>query len=71
MEDEKPVPLKKNDFNRHPFEDSGGGGGVTPSYIDAYTCAQDLGGALPLIFCIHVRSGPIYWGGLFTLQKRV
>ena len=21
-----------------------------------------LGGALPLIFCMHVHSGPIYWG---------
>jgi hypothetical protein len=21
------------------------------------------GGSLPLIFCIHVRSGPIFWGG--------
>jgi hypothetical protein len=21
------------------------------------------GSSLPLIFCIHVRSGPIYWGG--------
>ena len=28
------------------------------------------GGALPLIFCIHVHSGPIYWEWvLFTLQK--
>ena len=26
------------------------------------------GGSLPLIFCIHVRPGPIYWG-VFTLQK--
>jgi hypothetical protein len=29
------------------------------------------GRSLPLIFSIHVRSGPIYWGGLFILQKRV
>ena len=28
------------------------------------------GGSLPLIFCIRVHSGPIYWG-LFTLQKRL
>ena len=27
------------------------------------------GSSLPLIFCIHVRSGPILLGGLFTLQK--
>ena len=29
------------------------------------------GGSLPLIFCIHVRLGPIHWEGLFTLQKRL
>jgi hypothetical protein len=30
--------------------------------------ACGLGSSLPLISCIHVRSGPIYWGGgLFTL----
>ena len=27
------------------------------------------GGALPLIFCIHVRSGPIYWGGIYLAEK--
>ena len=32
-------------------------------------CTLDSGSSLPLIFCIHVRLGPIYWGGLFTLQK--
>ena len=37
-------------------------GEVTPSYIDAYTCAQDLGGCTSSYICIHVRSGPIYWG---------
>ena len=26
------------------------------------------GASLPLIFCIHVRSGPIYWGGLLALS---
>jgi hypothetical protein len=30
--------------------------------------AYSLGGSLPLIFCIHVQSGPIY-GGLLTLHK--
>jgi hypothetical protein len=35
------------------------------------SCVRTLPGrSLPLIFCIHVRSGPIYWGGLFTSQKR-
>jgi hypothetical protein len=29
------------------------------------------GSSLPLMFCIHVRSGSIYWGGVFTLQKRL
>ena len=29
------------------------------------------GGSLPHIFCIHVRLGPIYPGGLFTLHKRL
>jgi hypothetical protein len=24
-----------------------------------------LGDSLPLIFCIHVRSGPIYWGVIY------
>ena len=27
------------------------------------------GGALPLIFCIHVRLGPIYWGGYLPCKK--
>ena len=27
-------------------------------------------GVLPLIFCIHVRSGPIYWGGGYLPCKR-
>jgi hypothetical protein len=27
------------------------------------------GSSLPLIFCIHVRSGPIYWGGYLTCKK--
>ena len=28
-----------------------------------------LGGALPLIFCMHVRSGPIYWGDYLPCIK--
>jgi hypothetical protein len=27
------------------------------------------GGALPLIFCIHVHSGPIYWGAIYLAKK--
>ena len=34
-----------------------------------YGLQNSSGSSLPLIFCIHVRSGPIYWGVLFTLQK--
>ena len=29
------------------------------------------GSSLPLIFCIHVRSGPIYWGGVIDLAKHI
>jgi hypothetical protein len=28
------------------------------------------GSSLPLIFCIHVRSGPIYWG-VYLLAKKI
>jgi hypothetical protein len=28
-----------------------------------------LGSSLPLIFCIHVRSGPIYWEGYLPCRK--
>ena len=31
---------------------------------------SSLGGALPLLSCIHVRAGPIYWGGIY-LGKRI
>jgi hypothetical protein len=27
------------------------------------------GRSLPLIFCIHMRSGPIYWGGYLPCKK--
>ena len=27
------------------------------------------GGSLPLIFCVHVRSGSIYWGGIYLAGK--
>ena len=33
-----------------------------------YHCHHTSGGRSLLYSCIHVRSGPIYWG-LFTLQK--
>jgi hypothetical protein len=29
----------------------------------------DPGRSLPLIFCIHVRSGPIYWGDYLPCKK--
>jgi hypothetical protein len=29
------------------------------------------GSSLPLIICIHVRSGPIYWGGGIYLAKKI
>ena len=28
-----------------------------------------LGNSLPLIFCIHVRLGPIYWGVIYLAKK--
>jgi uncharacterized protein YbcC (UPF0753/DUF2309 family) len=37
----------------------------------AQASKKSSGSSLPLIFCIHVRSEPIYWGGLFTLQKKL
>ena len=30
---------------------------------------QGLGGSLPLIFCIHVRLEPIYWGGYLPCRR--
>ena len=36
-----------------------------------YTKCHFSGGALPLIFCIHVHSGPIYWKGVINLAKRI
>ena len=27
------------------------------------------GSSLPLIFCIHVRSGPIYWGVIYIAKN--
>jgi hypothetical protein len=32
-------------------------------------CLQPPGRSLPLIFCIHVRSGPIYWEGYLPCKK--
>jgi hypothetical protein len=31
--------------------------------------SQIPGRSLPLIFCIHVSSGPIYWGGYLPYKK--
>ena len=46
-------------------------GGVTPSYIDAYTCAEDLGGCTP-IYILHTRAFRTYLlGGLFTFAKKI
>ena len=30
---------------------------------------ESSGSSLPLIFCIHVRSGPIYWGVIYLAEK--
>jgi hypothetical protein len=32
---------------------------------------RSLGSSLPLIFCIHVRLGPIQWGGVIYLAKKI
>jgi hypothetical protein len=32
-------------------------------------CVGNPGRSLPLIFCIHVRSGPIHWGGYLPCKK--
>jgi hypothetical protein len=32
-------------------------------------CMYGSGRSLPLIFCIHVRSGPIYWGVIYLAKK--
>jgi hypothetical protein len=32
-------------------------------------CPIGLGSSLPLIFCIHVHSGPIYWGVIYLAKK--
>ena len=31
--------------------------------------AAASGSSLPLIFCIHVRYGPIYWGIIYLAKK--
>ena len=28
-------------------------------------------GSLPFIFCIHMRWGPIYWGGYLPCKKKL
>jgi hypothetical protein len=41
-------------------------------YIKTYPVGIKIlipGRSLPLIFCIHVRSGPIYWGGYLPCKK--
>jgi hypothetical protein len=35
------------------------------------TSGRTSGSLLPLIFCIHVRSGPIYWGGVIYLAEKI
>ena len=32
-------------------------------------CNICSGGSLPLIVCIQVRSGPIYWGAIYLAEK--
>jgi hypothetical protein len=34
-----------------------------------WTSRQGSGSSLPLIFCIHVHSGPIYWGSHWPCKK--
>jgi hypothetical protein len=39
------------------------------SYVTAHCALLTPGRSLPLIFCIHMRSGPIYWGGYLPCKK--
>ena len=38
-------------------------------HINMLSGEAPSGGSLPLIFCIHVRSGPIYWGSYLSCKK--
>jgi hypothetical protein len=43
---------------------------VKSSCILKTTCGHNIPGrSLPLIFCIHVRSGPTYWGVIYLAEK--
>ena len=44
---------------------------LTPQIWPLLTLMLVPGRSLPLIFCIHVRSGPIYWGGGIYLAKNI
>ena len=44
--------------------------GVEDWGIQFATNTSNSGSSLPLIFCIHVSSGPIYWGGVIYLAKK-
>ena len=63
--DDKEVTLR---LTRNPMV---GGGKLKLVLIDQMTNEQIMvvvrisGGSLLLIFCIHVRSGPIYWGAIY------
>jgi hypothetical protein len=35
----------------------------------SFATLKPPGRSLPLIFCIHMRSGPIYWGGYLPCKK--
>ena len=37
--------------------------------ISSPTSSSSSGSSLPLIFCIHVRYGPIYWGAIYLAKK--
>ena len=42
---------------------------LRPTSKKMLSCTHPPGRSLPLIFCIHVRSGPIYWGGILPCKK--
>jgi hypothetical protein len=41
----------------------------TLCHIHYVTWSVSSGSSLPLIFCVHVRSGPIYWGVIYLAKK--
>jgi hypothetical protein len=37
--------------------------------LDVFSFSPTSGSSLPLTFCIHVCSGPIYWGVIYLAKK--